>query len=64
MDVLKTDIGQLEKAVNALITRPRLIRREYWVSQIDSLLERPSISMPERRRLCALLDLLGTVAIE
>lgn len=62
MDVLKIDVGQLEKAVNTLISRPRLIRPEYWVSQIDSLLERPSISAPERQRLRALLDLLGTVA--
>ncbi len=64
MDALKTDIGQLEKAVKALITRPRLIRREYWVEQIDRLLELPSISMLERQRLCALLDMLGTVALE
>ncbi|PTB17888.1 hypothetical protein C9I57_25520 [Trinickia symbiotica] len=64
VNMLKADVGQLEKAVNVLITRPRLIRREYWVSQIDSLLELPSISMLERQRLCALLDLLGTVAAD
>lgn len=64
MDIQKIDIGQLEKAVNILINRPRLIRREYWVSQIDSLLGRPSISAMDRRRLCVLLDLLGAVAAE
>ena len=64
MDIQKIDIGQLEKAVNTLINRPRLIRREYWVSQIDSLLGRPSISAMDRRRLCVLLDLLGTIAAE
>jgi hypothetical protein len=61
MDVSKIDIGQLEKAVNTLIGHPHLIRHEYWVSQIDSLLERPSLSAPDRRRLCALLALLDTV---
>jgi hypothetical protein len=62
VDILKVDIGQLEKAVNTLVNRPRLIRREYWVSQIGTLLERPSITAPDRQRLFALLDLLGTVA--
>jgi hypothetical protein len=61
VDVSKVDIGQLEKAVNTLICRPHLMRHDYWVSQIDSLLERPSLSAPDRRRLYALLALLDTV---
>ncbi|HTI18868.1 MAG TPA: hypothetical protein VL598_14505 [Trinickia sp.] len=59
MEVQKVDIGALEKAVNTLVIRPRLLRRDYWVSQIDGLLERPSISAADRQRLCALLTLLG-----
>jgi hypothetical protein len=60
MDSVKTEIGRLEKSLNTLVRRPRLIRREYWLSQIDGLLERPGLSMQDRRRLRDLLDLLVT----
>lgn len=62
MDIVKTEIGQLERAVNTLAFRPRLIRREYWVAQVENLLERPRISAQDRQRLNVLLDLLGAVA--
>ncbi|MEX3985293.1 hypothetical protein AB4Y45_40800 [Paraburkholderia sp. EG287A] len=62
MDFVKTEIGQLEKALNALVRHPQLIRREYWISQIEGLLGRPRLSPQDRQRLCALLDLLRTPA--
>ena len=60
MNMVKTEIGNLEKALNALVHRPRLIRREYWISQIECLLGSPGLAPQDRQRLCALLDLLGT----
>jgi hypothetical protein len=64
VDMVKTEIGQLEKAVNALVHRPWLIRREYWALQIECLLGRPALSLQDRQRLRALLDLLGTPIAE
>ncbi|HEX7937262.1 MAG TPA: hypothetical protein VF573_29885 [Paraburkholderia sp.] len=64
MGIVESEIGQLEKAVNALVRRPRLIRRDYWTSEVEGVLERPGISARNRQRLSALLDLLGTVANE
>jgi hypothetical protein len=64
MGVMRNEIGQLEAAVNLLVRRPRLIRREYWVSEVEGVLVRPGISPQDRQRLAALLDLLGTVARE
>jgi hypothetical protein len=64
MGIVESEIGQLETAVNMLVRRPRLIRREYWASEVEGVLERPGISARDRRRLSALLDLLGTVANE
>ena len=64
MNTIKTDIGQLEKVLNAPIRRPRLIRRDYWVSQIECLLGRLGLSAQDRQRLGALLDLLGTPVAE
>jgi hypothetical protein len=64
VDIIKTEIGQLEKTVNALAFRPRLIRREYWIAQVESLLERPGISAADRQRLCTILDLLRNVSAE
>ncbi|MBB5446478.1 MULTISPECIES: hypothetical protein [unclassified Paraburkholderia] len=59
MNVVKTEIGQLEKALNVLIWRPRLIRRDYWTMQIERLLARTPLTVQDRQRLLALLDLLG-----
>jgi hypothetical protein len=59
VNMVKTEIGQLEKALNALVHRPRLIRREYWRSQIECLLGSPGLAAQDRQRLCALLDLLA-----
>jgi hypothetical protein len=58
VNMVKTEIGQLEKALNALVCRPRLIRRDYWISQIEYLLGRPGLSAQDRQRLSVLLDLL------
>ncbi|CAN7726449.1 hypothetical protein [Paraburkholderia hospita] len=62
MSIVESEIGQLEKAVNTLVRRPRLIRQEYWTSEIEDVLERPGITARDRQRLSTLLDLLGTVA--
>jgi hypothetical protein len=64
MSIVETEIGQLEKAVNTLVRRPRLIRQEYWASEIEDVLERPGITARDRQRLSTLLDLLGTLANE
>jgi hypothetical protein len=64
VNTIKTDIEQLEKALNALIRRPRLIRRDYWVSKIEGLLGRTGLSAQDRQRLGALRDLLVTPAEE
>lgn len=55
---VKSEIGRLEKALKTLIPRPHLIRRDYWSSQIKSLLERPGLPVQDRQRLTSLLDLL------
>jgi hypothetical protein len=61
---VKAEIGQLEKALNTLVRRPRLIRRDYWISQIECLLGRSGLSAQDRQRLRALLDLLGPLAAQ
>lgn len=60
MNMTKIEIGQLEKALAALVCRPRLIRRDYWMSRIECLLESPGLSVQDRMRLCTLRDALGT----
>lgn len=62
MNTVKAEIGQLEMALNTLVRRPRLIRRDYWISQIECLLGRSGLSAQDRQRLRALLDLLGPLA--
>ncbi|NPT45738.1 hypothetical protein GNZ12_31340 [Paraburkholderia sp. 1N] len=62
--MVKTEIGELERALKALVHRPWLIRREYWALQIECLLGRPALSVQDRQRLRALLDLLGTPVAE
>lgn len=64
MNTMKCEIGQLEKALSALVHRPWLIRRDYWASQIECLLGRPGLSVQDRQRLRALLTLLGTPVAE
>lgn len=64
MNIAKTELRELEKALAALVGRPRLIRRDYWVSEIECLLGSPGLSAQDRQRLCALLDLLGTPSEE
>lgn len=64
MNTVKAEIGQLEKALNTLVRRPRLIRRDYWISQIECLLGRSGLSAQDRQRLRALLDLLGPLAAQ
>jgi len=59
VNVVKTEIGQLEKALNALVHRPQLIRRDYWTSQIESLLGQTGLSAQDRQRLHALREVLG-----
>jgi hypothetical protein len=64
VNTVKTDIEQLEKALNALVRRPGLIRRDYWISEIECLLRRPGLSAQDRRRLFVLLDLLAPSVAE
>jgi hypothetical protein len=64
VNMMKTEIEQLEKTLNALVHRPQLIRREYWISQIEGLLEQPGLSPHDRLRLLALRDMVGLPAHE
>jgi hypothetical protein len=48
MNMVKNEVGQLEKALNALVHRPRLIRRDYWTSQIECPLGRPGLSAQDQ----------------
>lgn len=64
MNMAKTEIEQLENALNALVHRPQLIRFDYWTSRIEGLLEQTGLSPRDRQRLHALRDLLGLVPRE
>ncbi|CAB3807251.1 hypothetical protein [Paraburkholderia fynbosensis] len=64
MDHGRSDIGELERAVNTLVHRPGLIRREYWRSEVERPLGRTDITARDRQRLLALHDLLGHVMEE
>jgi hypothetical protein len=64
VNTMKTEIGQLEKAVSALTSHPRLVRRDYWIAQIDKLLEKRGISASDRQRLDTLLDLLRRIPVQ
>lgn len=59
MGLLQAEIGELERALNTLVYRPRLIRRDYWAVQIERLLERSGLTAHDRKRLRALRELLG-----
>ncbi|WP_238328120.1 hypothetical protein [Paraburkholderia mimosarum] len=63
MNTVKAEVAQLEKALNALTRHPQLIRREYWISKIGSLLEQTELSAQDRLRLHALRDLPGLRAL-
>lgn len=62
--MVKDEIERLEKTVHTLARLPWLIRREYWVSQIEHLLEATTISVVDRRRLAGLLDQLSAMATD
>jgi hypothetical protein len=64
VNTMKTEIGQLAKAISALISYPRLVRRDYWIAQIEYLLEQRGISASDRQRLDTLLDLLRNTPAE
>jgi hypothetical protein len=64
MDCARSDIGELERALKTLVHRPRLIRREYWRSEVERLLAYTDLTVPERHRLYALQDLLGDATEE
>ncbi|MGU7771195.1 hypothetical protein ACV229_13550 [Burkholderia sp. MR1-5-21] len=59
MNVVKTEIEQLEKALNVLVRLPQLVLRDYWVSQIEGLLEQTGLSSQDVRRLHTLRELFG-----
>jgi hypothetical protein len=59
--MVRGEIERLEKTVHTLGRLPWLIRREYWVSQIEHLLAATTTSMTDRRRLTALLEQLSAM---
>jgi len=62
--MVRGEIERLEKTVHTLARLPWLIRREYWVSQIEHLLEATTMSIVDRRRLTALLEQLSSMPTE
>ncbi|WP_020071437.1 hypothetical protein [Paraburkholderia caledonica] len=64
MDRAPSVIGKLDKAVNTLVHRATLIRREYWRAEVQRLRGRTDITVPDRRRLYALHHLLGDAPAE
>jgi hypothetical protein len=50
--------------LNALAQHPKLIRRSYWTSRIEILLEQTDLTSQDRRRLHALRDMPGLQALE
>jgi hypothetical protein len=61
VNTMQTGIAQLEKAVSVLTSHPRLVRRDYWIAQIENLLSERGISVSDRQRLDTLLDLLRDI---
>lgn len=59
---MRGEIERLEKTVHTLGRLPWLVRREYWVSQIEVLMQAPAISADDRRRLGRLLDALSAMS--
>ena len=58
---MRGEIERLEKTVHTLGRLPWLVRREYWVSQIEVLMQAPAISADDRRRLGRLIDALSAM---
>jgi len=58
---VRGEIERLEKTVHTLGRLPWLVRREYWVSQIEVLMQAPAISADDRRRLGRLIDALSAM---
>ncbi|HXI90290.1 MAG TPA: hypothetical protein VNO24_09775 [Blastocatellia bacterium] len=59
--ILENEIKQLERSVNTLVHRPTLIRRDYWTTETEKLLLCPGLSIKDRHRLSALLNLLNGI---
>lgn len=62
MKSVSAEIDMVEKTLNELVRRPRLIRSNYWSTHIESFLARPGLRVQDKARLTALLDLIGRVA--
>jgi hypothetical protein len=62
MKSVSAEIDMVEKTLNELVRRPRLIRSTYWSTQIESFLARPGLRVQDKARLTALLDLISAVA--
>lgn len=58
---LENEIKQLERSINTLVRRPTLIRHDYWTVETEKLLLRRELSMKDRHRLTALLNLLSGI---
>jgi hypothetical protein len=61
MKSVSAEIDMVEKTLNELVRRPRLIRSTYWSTQIESFLARPGLRVQDKARLTALRDLIGGV---
>ena len=61
MKSVSAEIDMVEKTLNELVRRPRLIRSTYWSTQIESFLARPGLRVQDKARLTALRDLISGV---
>ena len=62
MKSVSAEIDMVEKTLNELVRRPRLIRSSYWSTQIEGLLARPGLRVQDKARLAALHNLISGVA--
>jgi hypothetical protein len=62
MKSVSAEIDSVEKTLNVLVRRPRLIRSSYWSTQIEGLLARPGLRVQDKARLAALHNLISGVA--
>lgn len=62
MKSVSAEIDMVEKTLNELVRRPRLIRSSYWSTHIEGLQARPGLRVQDKLRLAALHELISGVA--
>lgn len=62
MKSVSAEIDMVEKTLQELVRRPRLIRTAYWSTHLECFLARPGLRVQDKQRLAALLNLISAVA--